>query len=179
MASIHGAVHLVKWGWKLSTHPHTALFALRHAAHPHQVAEAAFAFDAAKQKERQLWGTSDHADDGIDALRHTYAAALLSYRLVHKHGLSPSAAARFTIEAGRAYEADGDDAGETHASARMDEHNNAVGARLGARLAHTRAGMSLDAVFDTVRGALQMGRLEVVDHRGRRRTARPADLPSA
>jgi len=117
-------------------------------------------------------------DDGIDAIRHSYAAGLLASRLVVDRGVSADVARSVVADIGHAHELDGLD-NTSGGSARMDEHNNHVGARIGAQLATATATGSRPATTEVLAGVLKAvaeGELVVLDH-GVARATTAADVP--
>lgn len=155
---------------------HKAAFALRNLHRPHVLAVAHRSYADARAMEARLFGPGRHGDDGIDALRHAYAAGLLAARLVHDRGMSAEAATAVVDAAGRAHELDADPDDRHALSSRMDLHNNMAGAAVGTRVAASGSS-DAGAVFDGVRAELEAGRLVVLDG-GQLRPSRPADLPA-
>ena len=158
-------------------------FALRHALQPGVVLDTYRSAKDAEAMQRATWGRGNHADDGVDAMRHSYAAALLAARLVHDRGMSAADAQAIVVEAGHAHELDGADrhelaaGGATAASSAMDEHNNAAGARIGALLAgRIHVVPSTPVLLDALRAAAADGQLVVLEH-GAPRATRAGDIP--
>ena len=113
---------------------HVIGFGLRNIVHPHALLIGYQQQHHARERESELFfgGNGKGYDNGADAFRHTYGAALVSYHLVRDAHMSPDAAAQFTREAGIAHENDSQLTGK-HAdqSRRMDLHNNDVGISIG------------------------------------------------
>lgn len=152
-----------------------AAFALRNLHRPHVLAVAHRSYADSRAMEARLFGPGRHGDDGIDALRHAYAAGLLAARLVHDHRMSAEAATAVVDAVGRAHELDADPEDRHALSSRMDLHNNLAGAAVGTRIAASGSS-DAGAVFDGVRTELDAGGLLVLDG-GELRPSRPSDLP--
>lgn len=82
-------------------------------------------------------------DNGSDAFRHTYASAVIVYRLMRERGADADEAVRFLHGAGNAHERDSwlHTFSQAHGrySSEMDVNNNLLGHRLGAMLATRHA----------------------------------------
>ncbi len=89
-------------------------------------------------------------DNGPDAFRHTGGSALISYRLMMKHGFSGEKALEFLKGAGNAHERDSFlhvfDPVHARFSGDMDVFNNGVGANLAIGLAKQHATMGADEI---------------------------------
>ncbi|MBC7461452.1 MAG: hypothetical protein H7287_08820 [Thermoleophilia bacterium] len=154
------------WGQR-----HELLFATRHVLRPGVVLDARAAFAAAQAMQERHWGATDHSDDGVDALRHSFASADYAARLVIDRGLTPAAAVATVVALGDAHE--DDNLANNAGSAAMDRHNNRAGAQLGAAWASTRhARPSESELLSALADRVADGTLVVLE----RHAPRPATL---
>lgn len=158
-------------------------FAVAHLAHPGRLAIAYQGELDARNAEQNIFygGTRRGYDNGPDAFRHTYASALICFRLIRDGGMSPDDAARFTREAGLAHERDSMLTGRHFITSRaMDVHNNDVGIALAVE--HARRGVAGGAAGDRTLGlavfdAIRSGRTVVLQSaESDPRPSRPDDL---
>lgn len=165
-----GVRNLAKWGVKnLLVHPKMTMITYKAEAEARTLENAWWHsgrtdFVTASGKAKPKIGY----DNGPDAFRHTYASALIVYRLMTKTGVSAEKAQKFLDGAGNAHERDSwlhaaklvnlpDSAPrydiQKHSlySSQMDIHNNELGRALGSELAAQhiaarQAGKGVDAL---------------------------------
>ncbi|MCW2973628.1 MAG: hypothetical protein JWN72_1901 [Thermoleophilia bacterium] len=172
------SIYDATWGRR-----HQIGFVVRHALQPAVVVDARAAQQAAERFELGTWGANGHVDDGIDAMRHSFAAATMAATLVARRGMTPEAAVAIVVDIGHAHELDGFDAheragGAAAGSSAMDEHNNAAGARIGAGLAVRLGNVPASGTLATaLRSAAARGELVVLDGSAPR-PATAADVPA-
>lgn len=167
---------------------HVIGFALSHVLEPGKVREGQSSRLDAISAERHIFfhGKQRAGSDGAsDAFRHTYAGALMTYRLIHNHGMGADRAANFVRDGGKANEMDSYVTGPRHDYARaMDEHNNDIGIALGQKLAT----QSSKAASPHLEIELQRAVLDgiaagaswvLTDNRGVPRPGTPADIADA
>jgi hypothetical protein len=112
-------------------------------------------------------------DNGPDAYRHTYGAALIVYRLMRERGASAEDAGTFLDGAGNAHERDSwlHAYSQAHGrySSEMDVTNNILGRGIGATLAAQHAAQGVDELTGeaelrrAVIEAIGAGRTKVMD----------------
>jgi hypothetical protein len=93
-------------------------------------------------------------DNGPDAFRHTYASALIVYRLMRERGADAAQAAAFLQGAGNAHERDSwlhvFSARHSRYSSEVDVNNNLLGQRIGQLLATQHATQGVDELAGEV-----------------------------
>ena len=154
---------------------HQIGYAVANLHRPWIVGDARGAYRDSRELQQERYGDDAQIDNGVDALRHAYGGARLASTLVHERGMSVTDAHASVDEIGRAHELDGmDNNGE---SARMDEHNNLVGARIGTDLlAELGRVPTRDELARAVDDAIAEGDLLVIEQ-DELRDSRASDLP--
>lgn len=151
-------------------------WALQNIMNPMVIGDARTAYLQTRTMQTDHWGTAPRIDDGVDAVRHAFAAAMLAARLVEDRGIEPAKARAIVRDIGDAHELDGADNFEN--SAAMDRFNNDVGAGIGVQLAASGRAATPDIVLDQVLIAARAGRLQVIDA-GVTRASHPSDVTEA
>lgn len=108
---------------------HTIWMLMQHPTRPWIGSLGRRTYADAESVQAAAYGARHTTDDGGDAFRHAYGSAVFALRMMRDHGVSPEDARSIVIAAGHAHELD-TWAGNTLAAHAMDEHNNAVGAKI-------------------------------------------------